>query len=134
MTLEKSNFSSRRRDSKIGCGSLVDVGPVSYRKDFRGIFDMSENDSVLANAQAVAPMPFAVHRFHISRSRFTEMGNTLENAERHRPIDSPQLRAGFRRERKAHGLLFTEQLFDHIIVIPAYDRAASVRLRHPSSD
>ena len=107
---------------------------MAYGKNFQGVFDTSENDPVLANAKAVATMPFAVHRFHISRSRFTEMGDTLENAERHRPIDSPQLRAGFRRERKVHGLLFTEQLFDHIVVIPAYDRVASICLRHPSSD
>jgi hypothetical protein len=60
--------------------SSVDVGSVSYRQDFQASFDVSENDPVLANAQPIAALPFAVHRFNVSRIRFAEVGDAFENA------------------------------------------------------
>jgi hypothetical protein len=53
---------------------------VSYRQDFGAIFDGSENDPVLANAQPVAAPPFAAHRFNVSRIGFAEVGDAFENA------------------------------------------------------
>jgi hypothetical protein len=60
------------------------------------------------------------------------MGNAFENAQRHSPIDGAQLRPGLRHKGKAHGLFLTEELFDHVIVIPADNRLSSVCLRNPS--
>ena len=114
--------------------SFIDVGSVSYRQDFEGMFDVSKNDPVLANAQPIAALPFTVHRFNVSRTRFAEAGDAFENAQRHGAVDGAQLRLGFRCEGKAHGLFFTEELFDHVIVIPADIRLASVCLRNPSSN
>jgi hypothetical protein len=53
---------------------------VSYRQDFQAIFDVSENDPVLANAQPIAALPFAVHRFNVSRIGSAEVGDAFENA------------------------------------------------------
>ena len=60
--------------------SFVDVGPVSYRQDCQAIFDVSEHDPVLANAQPIAAGPFAAHWFHIYRMGFAEVSDALENA------------------------------------------------------
>jgi hypothetical protein len=125
---EKLNSTSQAPDS------FVDVGSVSYRQDFQSVFDVSENDPVLANAQPIAALPLAAHRFNVSRTGFAEMGNAFENAQRHSPIDCAQLRLGFRCERKTHGLLFTEELFDHVVVSLADNRLSSVCLRNPSSN
>jgi hypothetical protein len=59
--------------------SSVDVGSVAYRQDFEAICDVSENDPVLANPQPIAALPFAVHRFNVSRIGFAEVGDAFEN-------------------------------------------------------
>jgi hypothetical protein len=126
-------MAEKLNSSSPAAASLIDVGSVPYRQDFEGRFAVSEDDPVLASAQPIAALPFAMHRFNISRTRFAEMGNALENAQRHSPIDCAQLRLGFRCEGKTHGLLLTEELFDHVVVIPADNRLSSVRLRNPSA-
>jgi hypothetical protein len=59
--------------------SSVDVGPVSNRQDFQAIFDVSENDPVLANAQPITAGPFAAHWFNVSRMGFAEVSDAFEN-------------------------------------------------------
>lgn len=114
--------------------SFVDVGSVSYRQNFEAIFDVSENDPVLANAQPISSPAIRRARFNVSRTRFAEVGDTFENAQRHRPIDCAQLRPRLRCKGKAHGLFLTEERFDHVIVILADNRISSVCLRNPSSN
>jgi hypothetical protein len=69
-----------RLETGAGSMSSVDVGSVSYRQDFQASFDVSENDPVLVNAQPIAALPFAVHRFNVSRIRFAKVGDAFENA------------------------------------------------------
>ena len=107
---------------------------MSYRQSFETVFDVSENDPVLANAQPVAPLPFAMHRFNVYRPRFAEVGDALENADRPGPIDRPQLRPRLRRKGKARGLFLAEDHFGHLIVILANNRLSGVCLRNPSSN
>jgi hypothetical protein len=107
---------------------------VPQGKDFKAVVDVPEDDTVLAHAQTVASVPFAVQRLHIARARRAVPRDRFKNSQRGSSINCAKLRLRFRRKWKTQWLSLAEQLFDHLVVVVTDDCLSRVRLCDPSPD